>query len=448
MPRSLDFEYLLTPNGLEHRRRVHMDDAGRIRSIEAAGEDGFDARFAIPGMPNAHSHVFQRAMAGFAEAKAGDDTFWSWRRHMYRLAAVLTPDDLYAIARRAYADMLAAGFTSVAEFHYIHHSPDDETSGRMGRAVTEAARDAGIRQVFLPVYYRQGGFGKAASAEQGRFLHPTPESFGEFLSQFTDVTCGIAPHSLRAVPAAELGRLVEVAESVLGKSFPIHMHVAEQLPEVSECQKHHGARPVTVLANSVDLDSRWNIVHATHADEDERALIINSGARVVLCPLTEAYLGDGLFEAGAYMRGGGQWGIGSDSNVRIDAIEELRVLEYGQRLARRQRACLADASGLGLPLWQHAAGGGAEALQIDAGVVQPGRFADFVTLDLAAPALAGVAPDRVMDAWVTAGSRQDIAAVYVGGKMLAGPAGISGASDVASDYSRVMKSVNERMRAL
>ena len=327
MPRSLDFEYLLTPQGLERRRRVHIDDSGRIQSIGAAGKDGFDARFAIPGMPNAHSHAFQRAMVGFAEAKAGDDTFWSWRRYMYRLAAVLDPDDLYAIARRAYADMLGGGFTGVAEFHYIHHSPEGKASGDMGRAVIEAARDVGIRLVFLPVYYRRGGFGKAAGAEQARFLHSSPESFGELLSQFADVPCGIAPHSLRAVPADELDRLVLVAEALPGKAFPLYMHVAEQLSEVSDCLDHSGSRPVQLLARSVNLDQRWNLVHATHTDENERATIINNGARVVLCPLTEANLGDGLFAAVNYMESAGDWALGSDSNVRIDAVEEICLLE-------------------------------------------------------------------------------------------------------------------------
>lgn len=447
MPRSLDFEYLLTPAGLERHRRVHIDASGRIESIAAASGERFDARIAIPGMPNAHSHAFQRAMAGQGEARIGKDSFWSWREHMYALAAVLDENDLYAIARRAYSDMLRAGFTCVGEFHYLHHRADGSRGEQMGRAVIAAARDVGIRMLFLPVYYRLGGFGEAARPGQRRFTHESPHAFCELLEKFSDVACGIAPHSLRAAPAEELAQLVRLTESVLGGEFPIHMHISEQRAEVEQCVAHHGARPMEVLARSIDLDARWNLVHATHTNASERSTIVASGARVVICPLTEAYLGDGLFVASEFAHTGGQLAIGSDSNVRIDAIEELRMLEYGQRLRSQQRACFASESGLGESLWRTASSSGADALALDVGAIEPGLFADFVTLDTASSPLSGVAPAQLMDAWITAGSRECIDAVYVGGERLVTTGSANSEAEIASDYCKVMSSVAERIRA-
>lgn len=447
MPRSLDFEYLLTPNGLETHRRVEIDDTGRVAGISKTPGDRFDAHFAVPGMPNAHSHAFQRAMVGHGEAKSGKDSFWSWRQHMYGLANIIGPDDLYAIARRAYTDMLCAGFTSVGEFHYLHHLPAGEASDEMGRAVIAAAQDVGIRLVFLPVYYRTGGFGAQALPEQRRFIHASPETFCELLAQFADIHCGIAPHSLRAVPADELQRLVEMAESVLGKNFPIHMHIAEQEAEVEQCEAFHKARPLKVLSDSVNLDRRWNLVHATHINGGECSLITASGARVVLCPLTEAYLGDGFFPAPDFQKMGGHFAVGSDSNVRIDAIEELRLLEYGQRLKHRQRACLANDSGIGQPLWQHCATSGAAALALAAGEIRTGSYADFVTLDTGSSSLSGIAPENLLDAWLTAGSRQNIRDVYVGGECMVRDGEALSEAEVGRDYTRCMAGLHAVMKA-
>lgn len=446
MPRSLDFEYLLTPNGLERHRSVQIDDEGRIKDICAASGEHFDGRLALPGMPNAHSHAFQRAMVGHGEARQGEDSFWSWRKFMYGLAGVLNPDDLYAIARRAYADMLGAGFTSVAEFHYLHHLPDGSASAEMGRAVTEAARDVGIRLLLLPVYYRCGGFGEAARPEQRRFVHESPDDYCRLLSQFADVPCGIAPHSLRAVAAAELPNLLAQAESVLGAGFPIHIHISEQQSEVDDCLKRHGLRPVALLARSVELNDRWNLVHATHAEEDERAAIIRTGARVILCPLTEAYLGDGIFAASEFVGAGGLLAIGSDSNVRIDAIEEIRLMEYGQRLQQHRRACLANEEGLGASLWSSLARTGAGALGMEVGAIAPGCFADIVTLDLNSSPLASVPIEQVPDALVTAGSRANLEATYVGGERLASRGAVADEDQVSADFAATMRSLLKRMQ--
>ncbi len=447
MPRSLNFEYLLTPEGLQAHRRVEIDDRGIISDITPARVEGFDAQFGIPGMPNAHSHAFQRAMPGHGEARQGNDSFWSWRDHMYRLANTLEPQDLYAIARCAYGDMLRAGFTSVAEFHYLHHLPDGTASPDMADAIIAAARDTGIRLVLLPVYYRTGGFQVPPKPRQMRFVHASIDAFCRLLAACTEVPCGIAPHSLRAVPAAELASLVDQVNAVLGGDYPIHMHISEQQAEVDQCIEQYGARPVQVLFDSVAVDSRWNLVHATHADADERAQIVESGARVVLCPLTEAYLGDGLFAATEFLATGGKLCLGSDSNVRIDAIEELRWLEYGQRLRHQSRICLGDELGTAPVLWQHCAVAGARALGQAVGALAVGRFADIVTLNLKSSPLTGIAPQKLLDAWLTGGSRENIADVYVGGEKLVAAGRLAGFEPAELAYEKTMAALAKRMHA-
>lgn len=229
---DLTFEYALTPKGLEHDRRIVTDDTGRILRVEGAGGGPYDGALALPAMVNAHSHVFQRAMCGLGESRAGQDSFWSWRNSMYALAARIDPDALYVIACQAYAEMLAAGFTSVGEFHYLHHLPDGTRGPAMAEAVVSAARATGIRLRLLPVYYRSGGFGVRATPAQQRFVHSSPEAFGELLAELAGYSPGVAPHSLRAVPVAELGELVEIARGILGDDAPIHLHIAEQVEEV------------------------------------------------------------------------------------------------------------------------------------------------------------------------------------------------------------------------
>ncbi|MBA3563586.1 MAG: formimidoylglutamate deiminase [Gammaproteobacteria bacterium] len=418
MRESLVFQHVLTPAGLAARQRIRIGADGLIVVIEAAGDAEADGYLAVPGMPNAHSHCFQRAMAGYGEAASGKDSFWTWRETMYALARRITPDDLYAIACQAYADMLRGGFTSVGEFHYLHHLPDGERSPAMAEAVIAAARYTGIRLIMLPVLYMRGGFGHEPLPGQRRFVHSSVAEFCELLGAVreTGTPCGVAPHSLRAVPAETLAELVGRARAMLGPECPVHMHVAEQTKEVEECLVAHGTTPLRLLVDSVDLDGHWNLVHATHADEQELRLIRQSGARVVICPLTEAYLGDGVFPAGAFLSAGGQVAIGSDSNARIDALEELRLLEYGQRLTLRKRACLADADGIGIPMWAHIAAAGAEALHEPVGSLAAGKRADIVVFDAMESPLRGPAPQRAMDALLTGGSARNIRDVYVGGE--------------------------------
>ncbi len=415
MLRQLSFEYVLTSAGLERGRRLTLDSEGRIAAIDAATSGPWAATLALPGMTNAHSHAFQRALTGVRETPAAG-SFWSWREAMYAIANALDADDLYIVALRAFADMLRAGFTSVGEFHYLHHARDGTATADMALAIRAAARDAGIRLTLLPVFYQQGGFNRPPTAQQHRFVHRSPEEFARLLERLAGEPCGVAPHSLRAVPIAILPRLVAVASEVLGPTCPIHIHVSEQQQEVIDCRHAYGRPPIECLAETIELDSRWSLVHATHAEPHELDIVLRRRANLVLCPLTEAYLGDGIFPLAQFAARGGAFAIGSDSNARIDAIEELRLAEYGQRVVQQRRGLLAREDGLGFRLWSEAASVGARALNQPVGALGIGTFADLVVLDLEDPLFAGVPVQNALDAWVIGGSAAQIAAVYVGGE--------------------------------
>jgi formimidoylglutamate deiminase len=415
MLRTLTFEYLLTPTGLERGRRLTIGEDGRIATIEPAAAGPWDGRLALPGMPNAHSHAFQRALVGIPETRA-TDSFWSWREAMYAVANALEPEDLQVIAARTFTEMLNAGYTSVAEFHYLHHARDGSKTLDMALAVRAAAREAGIRMTLLPVLYQRGGFNRPPAPEQRRFIHESLEEFGRLLEQLRAEPCGVAPHSLRAVPPETLPALVALTDEVLSPRAPLHIHVSEQMREVNECRALYGRPPIQCLDDSVTLDERWSLVHATHAEPAEIELLHARRANLVLCPLTEAYLGDGLFALPEFVARGGTFAIGSDSNARIDAVEELRLAEYGQRLATRRRSVLSGTLGLGLPLWRETAETGGRALGQPVGRIVAGAYADLTVLDLDDPLFAGVAPEQVLDGWVTSGSATQIDAVYVGGE--------------------------------
>ncbi len=423
MPRALTFEYVLTPAGLQRSCRVSCDDAGRILAVEPGVRDRPERGLALPGMPNAHSHVFQRAIVGRGEGSS-QDSFWSWRAVMYRVANAIDAEDLHAIALRGFADMLCAGYTSVGEFHYVHHRRDGARGAEMVLAVRAAARATGIRLVLLPVLYQLGGFGLGGSGrdpapDQMRFVHRSLDEFGRLLEALRDEPCGIAPHSLRAVALRTLPDVVALADSVLGREAPIHIHVSEQQREVDECRATHGRPPIECLADTIELGPRWSLVHATHAVSAELDVMARRDPNLVLCPLTEAYLGDGLFPLEALARArnaDAPFAVGSDSNVRIDAIEELRLAEYGQRLQHQRRTALRGAQDIGVTLWNRTAERGARSLAQPVGVLEPGRFADITVLDLDDPLFEGLPAQNVLDAWLTAGSAAQIATVYVGGE--------------------------------
>lgn len=436
--RRLNFRFLLGPGGLERERALVVGADGAIRDV-VAGTPPWDGTLALPGIPNAHSHVFQRALAGYGEARRGADSFWSWRAAMYRLAARIDAEELFAVAHYAYGEMLAAGYTSVAEFHYLHHGPDGTHGTEMAEAVLAAARAAGIRLRLLPVLYQRGGFDRAAAPGQARFVHERTEDFLGLLETLAPAHPGLAFHSLRAVDAETLAPALATARRILGEAIPVHMHLAEQRREVADCRAASGLAPAELLLRSVAVDRHWSLVHATHCETGELESLREAGATLVVCPLTEASLGDGLFPGRHYLAAGGRFAVGSDSNARIDAVEELRWLEYGQRLRDESRARLADARDLGLALWGRAAAGGARALALPVGTVEPGRAADFVVLEPEADALRGHAPEGWADALIVGGSRADLAAVYVGGRRLAEAGEWNGKAQIAARYHECVR---------
>ncbi len=420
----------LLPDGWASDVLFEIDATGALGRVTPGAAPGSAERAAgpvLPGMPNLHSHAFQRAMAGLAERRGRTDaeSFWSWRETMYRFVARIGPEDAEAIATQLYVELLEAGYTSVAEFHYLHHAPGGAPyadPAEMSRAHVRAARTAGIALTLLPVLYAHGGFGGAPlGAAQARFAG-TPEGVLDLVHRLradagADLRIGIAAHSLRAVTPAELAALV-AGITALDPTAPIHVHAAEQRKEVDECRASSGRTPVAWLLDHAAPDARWCLVHCTHLDDDELDRLAGSGATAGLCPTTEANLGDGIFRAPEYVAAGGRWGIGSDSHVARDPAEELRLLEYAQRLTRRERNVLASGRrpSVGGTLWTAAARGGARALGRDAGALAPGMRADLVVLDREHVDLSGRAGDAVLDALVFGGGRGLVRDAMVGGR--------------------------------
>ena len=397
--------------------------------VFVAGGDGMaDAeavgQFILPGMPNLHSHAFQRAMAGMAERRGrSDDSFWTWRETMYAFAATVGPEELKAIAAQLYVEMLKAGYTHVCEFHYLHHQPDGRPyadPAAMSLALVEAAREAGIGLTLLPVLYMTGGFdGRALSERQRRFYHDV-DAYIALLERLRDhensvLRVGVALHSLRAVPA-------EAMRALLGSGatdgMPVHIHIAEQIGEVQDCLAVRNARPVEWLLDNADVDARWTLVHATHLTAQETQQLAKSGAVAGLCPTTEANLGDGLFPLADYLGAAGTFGIGSDSHISVSPVEELRWLEYGQRLSTRHRniAARGEGASVGETLWDAALTGGRRAAAIDIGRLEPGARADLLVLDDQSPLLAARGPRDAMDSFLFAGNMPLVRHVMTNGE--------------------------------
>ena len=420
MTNSLHFAEALLPTGWARDVRVEPADGCFTRVMPDTAPLPGDQRHAValPGLPNLHSHAFQRGMAGLAERRGtSSDSFWTWREAMYRFVDRIEPDDLLAIAAMAYAEMLESGFTRVGEFHYLHHDPAGTpyVGAPMAEALAEAAAETGIALTLLPVFYAHAGFGGAAPGHgQRRFICDLDQfaqirsASGAALAALPDAVLGLAPHTLRAVTARQLSELI-----ALDPFAPLHIHIAEQQAEVADCLAWSGARPVQWLLDHAPVDRRWCLVHATHITPAESAALAASGAVVGLCPITEANLGDGLFPAPAYLAAGGRYGIGSDSNVLIDAAEELRWLEYGQRLAGQARNLFAKTPGssAGGDLLRGASAGGAQALGAEAQIAV-GCSADFLTLDQNHPSLTGASGDGWLDRWIFAAGRAGIDSVW------------------------------------
>ena len=422
------FETALLPGGWARRVRLGVE-GGRISELATDVDPGpGDARggIALPGLANVHSHAFQRGMAGLTEYR-GDarDDFWSWRALMYRFLDRLTPDDVRAISAQAFAEMLEGGFTRVGEFHYLHHDPAGApyaNLAEMADQIVAAAGDTGIGLTLLPVYYRQSNFGGApALPGQRRFLND-PDRFARLveasrraLAALPDANLGVAPHSLRAVTPEDLAEIAPLAAG-----GPIHIHAAEQTKEVDDCLAWCGRRPVEWLLDEAGVDARWCLVHATHLTAAETSRLAARGAVAGLCPITEANLGDGVFPAEAYLGAGGAMAVGTDSNILIDAAQELRALEYAQRLTKRARNVLAtpEKTSTGRRLLDAALAGGARALGLAGAGLAVGASADIVELNADDFALVGRAGDKLIDGWVFASGARAIERVRRRGEIV------------------------------
>ena len=425
------FEAALLPQGWARDVRIVIS-AGRILTIQTnEPPQPADERacIAIPGLCNVHSHAFQRGMAGLAERRGpSDDDFWTWREVMYKFLGRMTPGDVHAITALAYAEMLETGFTRVGEFHYLHN----DESGRpyadptqMAQAVVQAATETGIGLTLLPVFYAHGGFGGLKPARgQERFIS-TPDDFSDLVRacrvlvrDLPGAVVGVAPHSLRAVTPEALAMVVPMAAG-----GPVHIHAAEQTREVTDCIAWSGQRPVEWLLDHAPVDANWCLIHATHLSENEIARLAASGAVAGLCPTTEANLGDGTFPAATYLAAGGAFGVGTDSNVLIDAAGEIRALEYSQRLFGQRRNILGSElrPSVGASLFAGALAGGGQALGTGPVELREGAPADIVALNGRHPSLFGREGDACLDSWIFAARSGMVDRVWrAGEKVVAG----------------------------
>ncbi|MEL7499426.1 MAG: formimidoylglutamate deiminase [Planctomycetota bacterium] len=411
---------------------------GIIQSIENTNQNTFDRKnsavekthslIALPGMVNVHSHAFQRAFAGMSEyATAARDSFWTWRSLMYQFVESITIKRVATIARQLYREMLAAGYTWVGEFHYLHHVAGQsgvDSAMEMAGAVVNAAKEVGIGICLLPAAYQRGGFKDQPLVGGQTQFELDDEQYCELLTRCwqrwdsePNVRVGVALHSLRAISEASAKRILhQLAMDHPGREFPIHVHIAEQLAEIEDCISEHDERPVDFLLNRFNVNHRWCLIHATHMSPTELSRLATSDAVVGLCPTTEANLGDGIFLADSFLEQAGTFSIGSDSHCSIDLREELRWMEYVQRLQRRQRAVLGnEEQSVGRRLYCGAAEGGAQAIGIDGGVIEVGRSADFTLVDPNHPAIGAVQGDRVLDRLIFTNVGNPVAGVVVGG---------------------------------
>jgi formimidoylglutamate deiminase len=450
---AFHFSSAMLPEGWASDVRVSVA-GGTVSAVDAgvAPQVGDSCHaIALPGIASLHSHTFQRGMAGLGETRGPSaDSFWSWRQVMYRYLAVLTPEDIETIAAQAFMEMLEGGFTAVGEFHYLHHgiggasfADSAETSAR----IVAASVETGIGLTHLPVLYSQGGFGAAPPTEgQARFINNFDafarlhERAAAHVKAAPDAVIGIAPHSLRAVSPEALDALVKAHPT-----GPVHIHIAEQQREVEDCLAWSGLRPVEWLLRHQPVDRRWCLIHATHMTPAESAAVGRSGAVAGLCPITEANLGDGIFDAPGFLGAGGAFGVGTDSNVEITAPGELRLFEYSQRLGLRARNIVSDGAGAstGATLYRQALAGGARAMGRQIGGIAPGQRADFVTLRAEAPELAAASGDMILDQYIFVAGQRLIDTVHVGGEIMVENGVHRARAAIASRYAAVMRRLSD-----
>lgn len=444
----------MLPEGWARDVIIEIDDAGTITTVRAR-QSSRDADPAggpiIPGMANLHSHAFQRSMAGLAERLGStDDSFWSWREVMYAFLDRLTPDQVYAIAAQLYCELLKLGYTAVAEFHYLHNAPGGKPySNRAEMALRHlsAARDTGIAITLLPSLYVFGNFGDEPLQPAQKRFAISNDALLSMIAELRreaaghpDIRIGAAPHSLRAVNPAMLRELVD-GLSAIDSAAPIHIHVAEQVKEVNDCLSWSEQRPVDWLLTNMPVDERWCLLHCTHVSQTESEKLAASRAVTGLCPTTEGNLGDGIFPFARYREKRGRWGIGSDSHVSQNPVEELRWLEYVQRLVMRRRNIAASTAvpSVGATLWKDAGAGGAQALARPMGAIAPGLRADLVVLDPEHINLVGRSGDGLIDAFVFAGNGHTVKHVMAGGKWAVRDGHHPGEAAIAERYRKVQK---------
>ena len=439
----------LTTAGWENNVRVEIDQTGRISSLQAdSPATGTHIGTLLPAIANLHSHAFQRSMAGLTEKRGPDprDTFWTWRQLMFRFLDQLTPDHVESITSFVQMEMLEAGYANNTEFHYLHHQPGGalyDNIAEMAERIAAAADITGIGLTLLPVHYQYGGCDKRPLGDGQIRFGNDPERFAKLYEDSakalkslpSDTRMGVAPHSLRAVGREDL-----IATTKLSKDGPIHMHLAEQIAEVDEVSAFWGKRPVEWLLENADVNENWCLIHCTQIAEHETLGLAKTGAVAGLCPITESSLGDGIFDGVRYLDAGGNIGIGSDSNIRISLSEELRTLDYSQRLRDNSRAALATPDhSTGRRLFDAAAKGGAQAACRNSGKIEVGALADLMALDGSAVDLIGRTGDTILDTYIFAGDDRMVRDVWSAGRHVVTD-GHHIAHDVITDeYRKVME---------
>ncbi len=439
MPKQLWLPDLIYTDGRFRRNSALLcDEAGRIPATtqphEVVVSSRLDNRALLPGLINAHSHAFQRVIRGRTEYRTANhkDSFWTWREMMYSAAARLSPEDVYDASRLAFLEMALSGITAVGEFHYLHHAPDGgayDDPNLMAKEVVRAANDVGLRIALLRVAYARSGYETETNPQQLRFIDNDPEAYLRNLEQLgkdlgqvdRDMAwTGVAPHSVRAVP---LNYLKEVIRAANDHQLPVHMHVAEQPAEVSACIEEYGRSPVALLATEGLLSERFTGVHAIHVTPKAVRMLADARAMVCACPTTERNLGDGIVPVDSFFNQGVRVSLGTDSHTEIDLLEDARELEYHLRLQKLERAVLVSAddegqSALAARLFDCATVNGAASINAPGGTLDEGRPADFFTVDLNDPSIAGASSDDLLSAIVFSLSRTAIRDVVVGGKRI------------------------------
>ena len=450
---SLFAHHALLPQGWASNVRLHWNETGNLNLVEqdaALQAHENQAQFVLPGMTNLHSHAFQRAMAGMTEmAGEGKDSFWTWRDLMYRYALHITPEQIQAIAAQLYAECLRHGYTAVCEFHYLHRDQDGSFYARpaeMAERVIAAAEQTGMGISMLPVLYSYADFGEQVLRHDQRRFSTNVAEIMQLIEALegkrsAQVEVGVAPHSLRAASISQIRELV----AALPAARPIHIHIAEQQKEVDACIAYSGKRPVEFLLDSGLVNQRWCLVHATHLNKDEVQGIANSGAVAGICTTTEGNLGDGFFDLPDYIAANGHFGVGSDSHVSQSPVEELRWLEYGQRLRLQGRniASIPAQRKVGDFLYQAALQGGAQASGRKLGQLSVGYRADIVVLDDQHPNLAGIASTDVLNTWIFAGNDNLVRDVYVGGKKIVQAGQHKNQTEIQLSYVNCMRQLRQ-----